>query len=260
MIDPIAVTTAGSVRGISEGGVSRFLGVPYAASPLGKRRLAPPQPREPWQGVRDATRMGPNAPHTMHPFEALDVTPLVGSGWVQGDEFLNVNIWTPDAGAGEAKPAGLPVMVFIHGGAFVAGSNHAAAQDGTAFARSGLVCMTITYRMGVEGFLPIPGAPTNLGLRDILAALAWVRDNATAFGGDPGNVTVFGESAGAMAVADLLASPLAKGLFHRAIIQSGHGSMVRPIAVAQRLTRRIARMLNTRPTSRVFSPAPFRSA
>ncbi len=247
MTDPIAVTTAGSVRGVSEGGVSRFLGVPYAASPLGKRRLAAPQPRERWQGVRDATRMGPNAPHTLRPFEALDVAPLIGSGWVQGDEFLNVNIWTPDPGPGEARPAGLPVMVFIHGGAFVAGSNHAEAQDGTAFARSGVVCMTITYRMGVEGFLPIPGAPTNLGLRDMIAGLAWVRDNATAFGGDPGNVTAFGESAGAMAVADLLASPLAKGLFHRAIIQSGHGSMVRPIAVAQRLTRRIAKILNTTP-------------
>jgi para-nitrobenzyl esterase len=240
--DAIALTTAGAVRGARQGGVSRFLGVPYAAPPVGERRFAAPAPPEPWRGERDATRFGPNAPQALRPFDALDIAPLVGSGWVPGDHFLNVNIWTPDP---EAQ--GLPVMVFIHGGAFVAGSNRAAAQDGTAFARSGVVCMAISYRLGVEGFLPIPGAPTNLGLRDQLVALAWVRDNAAAFGGDPANVTVFGESAGGMSVANLLASPLAKGLFRRAIVQSGHGSMVRPISVAQRVTRRIARVLNTTP-------------
>jgi para-nitrobenzyl esterase len=242
MIDPIAATTAGAVRGVRQGSVVRFLGVPYAAPPVGGRRFAAPAPADPWRGERDATRPGANAPHGMRPFGALDIAPLVGSGWARGDDYLNVNIWTPDPAA-----HGLPVLVFIHGGAFVAGGNHAAAQDGTAFARSGVVCMTITYRLGIEGFLPIPGALSNLGLRDQLAALAWVRDNAAAFGGDPANVTVSGESAGAMAVANLLASPLAKGLFRRAIVQSGHGSMVRPIAVAQRLTRKVARLLGVSP-------------
>ena len=109
--------------------------------------------------------------------------------------------------------------------------------------------------MGVDGFLPIPGVPTNLGLRDILFALQWVQDNAAAFGGDPGNVTIFGESAGAMAIADLITSPLAKGLFRRAIVESGHGSMVRPIAVAQRLVRKVAKMLGVTPDE-----AGFRSA
>ena len=239
---PIALTTAGAVRGVREDGVSRFLGVPYAAAPLGAFRFEKPRPHAAWEGVRDATAMGPNAPHVMRPFDALDITPLVGSGWVKGDDFLNVNIWTPDPSA-----VGLPVMVFIHGGAFVAGSNQADVQDGAAFARSGVVCMTITYRLGVEGFLPIPGAPTNLGLRDMIAALAWIRDNAAAFGGDGANVTAFGESAGAMAVADLVASPLAKGLFRRAIIQSGHGEMVRPVEVQQRVTRKIAKLLKITP-------------
>ena len=247
MIDPVAVTTAGAVRGVRQGGVTRFLAVPYAAPPVGIRRFAPPAPPESWPGQRDATCLGPNAPHTLRPFDALDIAPLVGSGWVPGDEHLTVNIWTPDP-----KAHGLPVMVFIHGGAFVAGSNHAAVQDGTAFARSGVVCMTITYRLGVEGFLAIPGAPTNLGLRDQLAALAWVRDNAAAFGGSPANVTVFGESAGAMSVANLIASPLAKGLFRRAIVQSGHGSMVRPVAVAQRLTRKVAKILGVTPDAAGF--------
>jgi para-nitrobenzyl esterase len=227
---------------VRQGGVTCLLGVPYAAPPVGQRRFAAPAPPEPWPGERDATRFGPNAPQAMRPFDAVDIAPLVGSGWVAGDDYLNVNIWTPDPEA-----HGLPVMVFIHGGAFVAGSNHAAVQDGTAFAGSGVVCMTITYRLGIEGFLPIPGAPTNLGLRDQLAALAWVRDNAAAFGGDPANVTVSGESAGAMSVANLVASPLAKGLFRRAIVQSGHGSMVRPVAVAERLMRRIARILGVAP-------------
>lgn len=143
-------------------------------------------------------------------------------------------------------------MVFVHGGGFVVGSKDASAQDGTAFAQSGVVCIAINYRLGIDGFLPVPGAPTNLGLRDILFALKWVQDNAAAFGGDPGNVTVFGESAGAMAIADLVTSPLAKGLFRRAIIQSGHGSMVRDIDVTQRLVRKLAKRLGVPPDANGF--------
>jgi para-nitrobenzyl esterase len=109
------------------------------------------------------------------------------------------------------------------------------------------VCVAINYRVGIDGFLPIPGVPTNLGLRDMIAALRWVQDNIAAFGGDPANVTVFGESAGAMAIADLVTSPLANGLFRRAIIQSGHGAMVRDIPTAQRLVRKLARLLRIKP-------------
>ena len=112
------------------------------------------------------------------------------------------------------------------------------AQDGTEFARSGIVCVAINYRMGIEGFLPIPGISTNLGLRDMLFAIRWVRENIESFGGDPQNITLFGESAGAMAIADLVTSPLAKGLFKRVIIESGHGGMVRDNGIAQRLVQK----------------------
>lgn len=234
----VAVTTSGAVQGARAGGITTFLGVPYAAAPVDALRFQPPQPYRAWTGVRDATSPPPTAPQIIRAFEPLDIVPLVGSGWRRGDDYLNLNIWTPDPGA-----KSLPVMVYIHGGAFVGGCNYAPAQDGSAFARSGLVCLSMNYRMGIEGFAPIPGVPTNLGLRDMIAALQWVQANAAAFGGDAGNVTVFGESAGAMAIGDLIASPLAKGLFRRAIIQSGHGGMVRPVAVAQRVVRKLARLM-----------------
>jgi para-nitrobenzyl esterase len=237
----IVKTEAGLVRGSVAGGVARFLGVPYAAGPTGIRRFALPQLPLPWSGVRDARMRGPNAPQTLRPFPQLDVSPLIGTGWRRGEEFLNADIYAP-----ETQGARAPVMVFIHGGAWVAGCNNVAVQDGSAFARSGVVCVNINYRLGIEGFLPIAGAPTNLGLRDQLAALRWVRDNIESFGGDARNITVFGESAGAMSIADLVTSPLAKGLFRRAIIQSGHGSMVRSVAVADRLTRRLAKLLGVR--------------
>lgn len=257
MQDPLVVTLrSGPVRGTAAGGVARWFGIPYAAAPVGPRRFGRPEPHAAWREVRDATELGPTAPHRVKPFPGLDVAPLVGTGWRRGDDFLNVNVWAPDpssdvASAGsqaEAAPRPpLPVMVWIHGGGFVLGSNYTDVQDGSAFARSGLVCIAINYRMGVEGFLPIPGIPTNLGLRDMIFALEWVRDNAAAFGGDPANVTVFGESAGAMAIADLIASPLAKGLFRRAIVQSGHGAMTRPVPVAQRLVRKVAKLLKVTP-------------
>lgn len=238
----------GLVEGRREGDVERFLGVPYAAPPVDGLRFEEPAPVQPWTGVRAEAPQGPNAPQSVGPrvFPGLDLTPLVDAGWRAGDEFLTLNLWRP---VGASK---VPVMVFVHGGAFVGGSKDAAVHDGSAFARSGVACVAINYRLGVEGFLPIPGAPTNLGLRDVLAALRWVRNNAAAFGGDPGNVTVFGESAGAMAIADLIASPLAKGLFRRAIVQSGHGAMVRSIPVARKLVRRVARALGVKPTVEGF--------
>jgi para-nitrobenzyl esterase len=230
------------VRGTSRGAVRTFLGIPYAAAPVGKLRFALPEPPAPWSGVRDATAPGPNAPQFIRAFPQLDVSPLIGEGWRSGDDYLALNVWAPV----DEQP-GKPVIVFIHGGAFVLGSKDAPANDGSAFARDGIVCVAINYRMGIEGFLPIDGAPTNLGLRDQIAALGWVQRNAARFGGDPANVTVFGESAGAMSLACLVASPLARGLFRRAIVQSGHGSMVRPIEVAQRLTRKVAKLLRTTP-------------
>jgi len=250
MGEPIAQTDAGPVRGVSIEGVSRFLGIPYAAAPVGARRFERPQPPEPWVEPRDATVSGPTYPQTVRPFDALDISALVGDGSRPGDDYLNINVWTPDS-AGKR-----PVMLWIHGGGFVVGSGDTPAQDGLRFAQAGVVLMSINYRMGIDGFLAIPGVPTNLGLRDQTFALDWVQRNAAAFGGDPDNVTVFGESAGAMSIADLVASPLAKGLFRRAIIQSGHGSMVRPIAVARRLAHKLAKMMGIPATAEGFRSKP----
>lgn len=252
MGEAIVTITGGQVRGVREGGVTRFLDIPYAAPPIGERRFALPQPHEPWAGVRDGCRYGATAPQRHRPFPVIDASPLIGSDDRGGVDYLTVNVWAPQV-VGQGAGQDLPVMVFIHGGAFVLGSNQAAVQDGTGFARSGVVLVSINYRLGIEGFLPIPGAPPNLGLHDQIAALKWVQDNADKFGGDPANVTVFGESAGAMSIADLLSSPLAKGLFRRAIVQSGHGAMVHSAPVAQRLVKRLARRLKVAPTPAGFA-------
>ncbi|MES2174286.1 MAG: carboxylesterase family protein [Pseudomonadota bacterium] len=251
-MDMIVPTGAGLVRGTVMDGIARFLGVPYAAPPTGDRRFAPPQPPERWDGVRDALDPGASAPQRVRGVPGVDVEALVGKGWMPGDDYLTLNIWKPADGS-----TALPVMVFIHGGGFVLGSKDAPVQDGSAFARDGVLMVAINYRLGVEGFLPIPGIPTNLGLRDQIFALQWVRDSIAAFGGDPANVTVFGESAGAMSVANLIASPLAKGLFRRAIVQSGHGAMTRDIGVAQRLVKALAKRLKIAPDAAGFrSVAP----
>ena len=240
-------TGSGLVQGKCEGKVCTFLGIPYAAPPVGKNRFREPQPAEPWNGVRSAMEPGECAPHKIRDFPAIDVVPLVGSGSLDGSDYLKLNIWTP------AFAHNRPVMVWIHGGGFVVGSKDAPVQDGTEFAKSGIVCVAINYRMGIDGFLPIPGIPTNLGLRDMIAALQWVQDNIAEFGGDRNNVTVFGESAGAMAIADLVTSPLCRNLFKRAIIESGHGAMVRDIPVAERLVEKLARILKIKPSPQEFA-------
>lgn len=251
--DPTQVETkSGPVRGESAGDVITYLGIPYAAPPVRFELATAPTP---WTEPLHAVTRGPSAPHRIKDFPQIDVTPLVGVGSDGSDgDYLRLNIWAPK----DAKSA--PVMVFIHGGGFVVGSKDASVSDGTAFAKSGAVCVAINYRMGIDGFLPVPGAPTNLGLRDMIFALQWVRDNIAGFGGDPSNVTIFGESAGAMAVANLVTSPPAKGLFHRAIVQSGHGSMVRDIEVAQRLVRKLAKLLKITPDAAGFRTVSHQAA
>lgn len=244
----VASTPLGKVEGVISDGVRTYLGVPYAEPPVGALRFKEPVLRSAWKGVLDATQTGPNAPQRTTPFPGLDAEALIGKGWSPGDDYLTLNIWQPDS---EAK--NLPVMVFIHGGGFVVGSKDAPVSDGRNFARDGVICVAINYRMGIDGFLPIPGVPTNLGLRDQIAALQWIQAMIASFGGDPANVTVFGESAGAMSVANLMASPLAKGLFRRAIIQSGHGAMTRDIGVAQRLVKKLAQILRIAPTAEGFA-------
>ncbi|MXP46031.1 carboxylesterase family protein [Altererythrobacter luteolus] len=242
---PVLELSTGQLKGARAGGVCTFLGVPYADPP---ERFALPAPRTPWRQIRDATQPGSCAPYRVREVPQLDVIPLVGSGSDGSDgDYLLANVWMPE----NAQDA--PIMVWVHGGGFVVGSKDAPVSDGTQFAKSGVVCIAINYRLGIDGFLPVPGAPTNIGLRDILFALRWVQENAKAFGGDPRNVTVFGESAGAMALADLVTSPLATGLFRRAIIQSGHGAMVRDIDVGQRLVRKLAKLLGITPDAAGFA-------
>ena len=248
MTGPAVKTSTGMVRGTEENGVQVFYGIPYAAPPLGALRFAPPAPHAPWEGTHDATQPGPTAPQFVRPFPMVDLSPLVGDGWTRGDDFLTATVWTPDTGA-----KGLPVMVFLHGGAFSLGSGCASVNHGTEFARSGVVCFSLDFRGGIEGFLAAPGIPTNLGLRDAVAGLEWVRENAAAFGGDADNVTVFGESSGAMTIGLLLASGKAKGLFGRAILQSGHAGTYRPWETVMRVTDTIAGLLGVSPDAAGFA-------
>ncbi|WP_157253679.1 carboxylesterase/lipase family protein [Nonomuraea typhae] len=249
MANPVVATTAGRVRGGMTDGVARFLGIPYAAAPVGALRFAAPSPVKAWDGVREASRQGPTAPQaTNPPLPGLDLAGMTGQGWRKGEEYLTVNVWTPDPGG-----SGLPVLVFIHGGGYVTGAGLVPACDGTAFARSWIVLVSINYRLGIEGFLHLDGAASNRGLRDQIAALGWVADNIAAFGGDPGQVTVFGESAGGASIACLLASPLARGLFQRAIVASGHPEMVRPSALARTLTAGLAAALGVPATAAAFA-------
>ncbi|MBW8486281.1 carboxylesterase/lipase family protein [Actinomadura parmotrematis] len=236
-------TAYGEVGGRVEQGVSAYLGIPYAAPPFGPRRFQRPQPPEPWDGVRDATAHGPTAPKPPYP-HAFAV--LLPDPDIEGEDCLNLNVWTPDPGA-----SGLPVLVWIHGGAFRNGSGAIDVYSGARFARDGAVCVTINYRLGVEGFAHLPGAPANRGLLDQIAALEWVRDNIAAFGGDPGEVTVFGESAGAMSVVTLLSLDL--GLFRRAVAQSGAGQVVQTAEDALLVTRETAARLGVEPTAEGFA-------
>lgn len=228
-------TKYGLLQGQARDGVVSFLGIPYASSPTGRLRFQAPAPPPPWDGVRDAFTYGPTPPKPDYPppFDALFAEPSVA-----GDDWLNLNIWTPDSEA-----ADLPVMVWIHGGAFASGNSAIPLYDGHAFARDGVVLVSINYRLGVEGFALLPGAPANRGLLDQIAALEWVRDNIAAFGGDPGNVTVFGESAGAMSVVTLLAMPGATGLFGKVVAQSGAAQAAAVPADAALVTAELGRAI-----------------
>jgi para-nitrobenzyl esterase len=239
-------TGSGRIRGEVVDGIHRFRSVPYAAAPEGELRFAKPRPST-WDGERDATKPGPIAPQTVRKLPGLDLGSILGGDHQQGGDYLTVDVHTPDPSAG-----GLPVMVFIHGGAFVYGTGSAAVYDGRAFARRGVVLVTINYRLGIDGFLPLDGGDTNLGLRDQIAALHWVKDNAAAFGGNPDNITVFGESAGGMSISCLLGSPLARGLFRRAIVESGHPDMVRTPDNARLLTDGLAARLGVPATAAAF--------
>ncbi|WP_332659170.1 carboxylesterase/lipase family protein [Brevundimonas sp.] len=214
--EPVVATTAlGALTGQSEGGVRVFKGVPFARPPVGDLRWRPPEPAAVWDGVRDARSFGPAC---MQPRTRFTDYAAIS------EDCLYLNVWAPeDAGAA-------PVMVWIHGGSLSTGTGAEPFYDGSAFAREGVVVVTVNYRLGPLGWLAHPalsredpqGVSGNYGLMDQIAALEWVRDNIAAFGGDPGQVTIAGESAGALSVMYLMVSPRAQGLFHRAIAQSGY--------------------------------------
>ncbi|MGW1658111.1 carboxylesterase/lipase family protein [Streptomyces atratus] len=218
MTEDIIRTSHGPVRGErTETGV-RFLGIPYARPPIGPLRFAAPVPPEPWADVLDARVYGPTAQR--RPFAEATTIP---EPCVPGESTLNLNVFTPARAAGQT---GLPVLVWIHGGGFVAGCSASPWYDGTAFNRDGVVLVSLGYRLGIEGFLHVEDSPDNRGVLDWIAALRWVRENIAAFGGDPDKVTVAGQSAGGGAVQTLLATPAAAGLFRAAI--SASGAVMRP--------------------------------
>ena len=245
--DTIVVQTSrGAVRGAVEGGIARFLGVPFAAPPFGENRFELPRPHEPWTGEFAATRFGPTPPQA--PYDGIYAR-LLPSVTIDGDEILNVNIWSPAEALGRAR---LPVMVWIYGGALIRGSNAWPTYDGAPFARDGVVYVAINYRVGVEGFGQLDGAPHNRGLADVVAGLEWVRDEIEAFGGDPDDVTVFGQSAGGVLVSTLLGSPPARGLFSKAIVMSaGMGPL--PVLPERTLATAIAEDLQIQRTKEAFA-------
>lgn len=212
---------SGALTGVSTDDVIAYKGIPFAKPPVGERRWSAPQPIEPWSGIKTADKYGPDCMQI--PFHA-DAAPL---GVTPSEDCLYLNVWALAKASTEKRP----VMVWIYGGGFVNGGSSPAGYDGSAFARSGVVLVSFNYRLGRFGFFAHPaltaeanGAPLgNYGLLDQIAALKWVQKNIAAFGGDPDNVTIFGESAGGMSVHMLRGSPLTKGLFAKAIVQSGGG-------------------------------------
>jgi para-nitrobenzyl esterase len=228
MTAPTVTLAQGRLRGVQDRAAEVFRRIPYAANPfLPATRFLAPQPPPTWPGERDATQFGPVPPQP-------DRTPAEAPEGAPDD--LCLNIWKP-LGAGP-----FPVMVYIPGGAYFRVDAGDARYDGQAFARDGVLLVTLNYRVAADGFLPIPGCPDNRGHLDQLAALRWVRDHIAAFGGDPGNVTVFGQSAGAGSIATLMGSTNAEPLFHRAILQSRDGT-VRPRADSVRIAEAFAARL-----------------
>lgn len=237
-------TSLGRILGSqAPGGVHGFRGIPYAAAPTHSRRFRPPAPVEPWSDTRDGSQFGPVAPQNASILDQV----LGREPVLQDEDCLNLNVWTPDV------EAALPVMVFIHGGAFINGSGSGAFYDGAALAARGAVVVTLNYRLGALGFLHLQDpkgeydGAGNLGILDQVAALQWVKREIAAFGGDPNRVTVFGESAGSFSVATLLGVPKAAGLFQRAILQSGTAEHLRSVDEARVTTETFIGELGIQP-------------
>jgi para-nitrobenzyl esterase len=218
LAEAVVETKYGALRGAADEAVRVFKGVPYAAPPVGPLRWKPPQPLKAWEGVRDATQFGYDCPQQANPL-------MLSRAPGQSEDCLTLSVWAPgDARAGDKRP----VMVWFYGGSFVVGSAANPRFDGEVFARDGVVYVTVSYRVGIFGFLAHPGLTAesehhfsgNYGLLDQIEALRWLRENVDAFGGDPDNVTIFGVSSGAATISLLMVSPLAQGLFQKAVLES----------------------------------------
>lgn len=246
---PIVETSSGKVRGVIQAGTHTFRGIPYGASTAGSNRFMPPRKPEPWTGVRDAFQNGPSAPQLGGPPNALILNHKEPA--VQGEDCLVINVFTPGVNDGRKRP----VMVWLHGGGFASGAGAAHSFDGTYLARSGdVVVVSVNHRLNIFGYLYLAEAggekyadSGNVGLLDVVAVLQWVRENIAQFGGNPGNVTLFGQSGGGLKISALLAMPPAKGLFHKAIIESG--SLLKGVhrEDAGKTTERILAKLNYQP-------------
>src|SRR5256885_13958530 len=243
---PIVQTDKGPVVGSTTGPVHVFRGIPYARPPVGELRWRPPEEPRSWTSPLDASSFGPIAPQNPSHLEQL----FGAEKPEQSEACLSLNVWTPGLDDGRR-----PVLVWIHGGAFVTGTGSTPWYDGTRLATAGdVVVVTINYRLGALGFLELGelgderyAASGNCGILDQVAALRWVRDNISSFGGDAAQVTVFGESAGGMSVGTLLALPAAQGLFSRAILQSGAASHVVQRDKAESVTRDLLAELGLTP-------------
>ena len=222
-IGPVVETASGKIRGVLQAGTHTFRGIPYGASTAGSNRFMPPRKPEPWTGVREVFQNGPTAPQLGGPPLALILNHKEPA--MQGEDCLVINVFTPGVNDGRKRP----VMVWLHGGGFASGAGSAHSFDGTYLARSGdVVVVSVNHRLNIFGHLYLADAggdkyadSGNVGLLDVVAVLQWVRDNIAHFGGNSGNVTLFGQSGGGLKISNLLAMPPAKGLFHKAIIESG---------------------------------------
>jgi para-nitrobenzyl esterase len=244
----IVSTTAGLVRGTTrKNGSVAFLGIPYGEPPYGKNRFQAPVPKSSWDGVLDATRFGPTPQR-----RALAEVTTIPEPSILGESTLNVNVFAPPGGAAQGP---YPVIVWIHGGGYVAGSSASPWYDGRAFARDGVVTVAISYRLGFDGFGWLPDAPINRGVLDWILALEWVRDNIAAFGGEPGNVTIAGQSAGGGAVMTLLTNRHADGLFHKAVSLSGAPADI-SLDRAKDFTFAVGERLGLAAESRSFASVP----
>ena len=246
---PIVETSAGKVRGVIQAGTYTFRGIPYGASTAGSNRFMPPRKPEPWAGVRETFQNGPTAPQLGNPPNALILNHKEPA--MQGEDCLVMNVFTPGVNDSRKRP----VMVWLHGGGFASGAGSAHAFDGTYLARSGdVVVVSVNHRLNIFGYLYLADVSGekyadsgNAGLLDIVAVLEWVRENIDRFGGNPGNVTIFGQSGGGLKISTLLAMPPAKGLFQKAIIESGSALKGVHREEANKTTERILAKLGLQP-------------